>query len=163
MDNKSVRKCPQCLAEVPAEAKKCSHCGSKLPQKTSMLVKVLLGIIGGSFLISIVSGLTMAPSSGVPAAPKPPTAYEKELSAEVYAETYIERLLKAPSTADFCSMNTTDLGDNRWRITSCVDSQNSYGAMIRSNWETTMIYTEDPAGWEMEKVIFDGKVIYQKK
>lgn len=165
MDKNPTKKCPQCLAEVPAEAKKCSHCGSKLPQKTSMLVKVLLGIIGGSFLISIISGLTMAPSSSVPAAPKEPTAYELKLSARVYSETFIERLLKAPSTAKFCSDTVTDLGDNRWKISSCVDSQNSYGAMIRSNWETTIAYLggdiDTGSNWKLEKVIFDGKVVYE--
>lgn len=166
MDKNPTKKCPQCLAEVPPEAKKCSHCGSKLPQKTSMLVKVLLVIIVGSFSLSIIAGLTASPSSGVPATPEPPTAYELKLSARVYSETYIERLLKAPSTAKFCSDTVTDLGDNRWKISSCVDSQNSYGAMIRSNWETTIAYLggdiDTGSNWKLEKVIFDGKVIHQE-
>lgn len=167
MENKSVRKCPECLAEVPAEAKKCSHCGSKLPQKTSMLVKVLLVIIVGSFSISIIAGVTASPSSSTSSAPEQPSTYQYSLSARVYAETFIERLLKAPSTADFCSSTATDLGDGRWKVVSCVDSENSYGAMIRSNWSAIVHFTggdpDDLSVWELEQVIFDGKVVYEAK
>jgi len=50
---------------------------------------------------------------------------------------------------------------------SCVDSQNSYGAMIRSNWSTIMIFTggdvADMGAWKVEQIIFDGKVVYQKE
>jgi hypothetical protein len=167
MDKNPTKKCPQCFAEVPDKAKKCSHCGSKLPQKMSMLVKVLLIIIGSSFFISVFAGITSGPSSSVPSAPKEPTASELKLSAQVYSETFIRRLLKAPSTAKFCHETVTDLGDNRWKVTSCVDSENSYGAMLRSNWSVTLAYlggdTDIGSNWKLEKVIFDGKTILDEK
>jgi hypothetical protein len=46
-----------------------------------------------------------------------------------------------------------------------VDSQNGFGAMVRSNWEVVMVYTggdpDDIGSWKAEKITFDGKVIAQ--
>ena len=99
--------------------------------------------------------------------PRPQTVREPDyaLSARAYAEPYISKLLKSPSTADFCRGTATDLGENKWKVVSCVDSQNSYGATLRSNWEVVMVYTGgDPdniGSWKPEKITFDGKVVYQ--
>ena len=166
MDQNPTKKCPECFAEVPEKAKKCSHCGSKLPQPTSMLVKVLAVVFGIGLFTSIFTAVISPPSSA-PSVPEQPSAYQLKLSVQVYSESFIERLLKAPSTAKFCHETVTDLGDNRWRVSSCVDSQNSYGAMIRSDWETTLAYLggdiDSGSNWKLEKVIFDGKVIYPTK
>lgn len=160
----STKKCPQCLAEVDPKAKKCSHCGSKLPQPMSPLIKVVLVLFGVGIFTSIFTAV-ITPSS--PRVPEPPSTYSYELSARSFSEFYIEKLLKSPSTADFCSSTATDLGDNRWKVVSCVDSQNSYGAMIRSNWSTIMIFTggdvADMGAWKVEQIIFDGKKVYQKE
>lgn len=165
MDKNPTKKCPQCLAEVDPKAKKCLHCGSKLPQPTSMLVKVLVVVFGVGIFTSIFAGIASTPSS-TSSEPEQPSTYQLELSARVYSESFIERLLKAPSTAKFCHETVTDLGDNRWKITSCVDSQNSYGAMIRSDWETTIAYLggdiDSGSNWKLEKAIFDGKVVHQE-
>jgi len=155
----SSKKCPECFAEVPAQAKKCSHCGSKLPQPTSLVTKIVAGFFALSTLFAIIS---ISMSDGSPSSE--PARPNYELSALAYSELYIKRVLKSPSTADFCAGTVTDLGNNRWEVSSCVDSQNSFGAMIRSNWDAIMVYTGgDPdsiANWDPEKIIFDGKVIY---
>jgi hypothetical protein len=165
MENKTVRKCPECLAEVPAGAKKCSHCGSKLKKPTSLVVKLLAVLFGVGFVTSMITAV--ANPSPRSSEPEQPSTYSYELSARSFSEFYIEKLLKSPSTADFCSSTATDLGDNRWKVVSCVDSQNSYGAMIRSNWSTIMIFTggdvADMGAWKVEQIIFDGKKVYQKE
>jgi len=159
-----MRKCPDCLAEVPVKAKKCSHCGSKLPQPTSPIIKGILIVFGVGFFFSFI----MAVSSGTPSSsqPKQPSTYDYQLSARSYSEVYVQRILKSPSTAKFCRGTATDIGDNRWQVKSCVDSQNSFGAMLRSDWEAIMVYTGgDPAdigSWKAEKVVFDGEVVYQE-
>lgn len=166
MDKNPTKKCPQCLAEVSPQAKKCSHCGSKLPQPTSPIVKLLavIMVVGvfSSIIISSIGG-----SSTVRSQPEQPTAYDYQQSAIAYAEPYITRLLKSPSTADFCRGTATDLGENKYKVSSCVDSQNSYGATLRSNWEAVMIYTggdhRNIASWKPEKITFDGEVVYQSK
>lgn len=165
MEQNPTKKCSQCLAEVSPQAKKCSHCGSKLQQPTSMLtVLVLVIVIVGVFTSIIIS--STGGGSNTSSQSKQPTAYDYEQSAIAYAEPYILRSLKSPSTADFCRGTATGLGENKYKVSSCVDSQNSYGATLRSNWEAVMIYTGgDPdniASWKPEKITFDGKVIYQE-
>lgn len=96
-----------------------------------------------------------------------PTVEEPDYksSATAYAKPYISRLLKSPSTADFCRATVTDLGESKYQVSSCVDSQNGFGATIRSNWEVVMRYTggdpDDIGSWEAEKITFDGKVVSQ--
>jgi hypothetical protein len=165
MEQNPMKKCSQCLAEVSPQAKKCSHCGSKIPQPTSPIVKLLAIVLTiGVFSSIIISSIGGGSSSS--SQPKQSTAYDYQQSAIAYAEPYITRLLKSPSTADFCRGTATDLGDNKWLVSSCVDSQNSYGAMLRSNWEAVMVYTGgDPdniGSWKPKKVTFDGKVVYQE-
>lgn len=161
MNNKE---CPQCFAEVPLEAKKCSHCGSKLKQPMSKVMKIFLIVFSIGIFTSVISGgLSHTPSSE----PEQPSTYSYELSARSFSEFYVERLLKSPSTAEFCRGTATDLGENRWKVVSCVDSQNGFGALIRSNWQTIMIFdgtdVEDMGAWKVEQVIFDGKVVYEKE
>ena len=84
--------------------------------------------------------------------------------ASIYAEMSIKRLLKAPASADFCRETVTELGDNRYDVSSCVDSENSYGAKLRSNWQVIYKFSggnpEEIGSWTPEKIIFDGKVVY---
>lgn len=130
----------------------------------SPVFKVLLALLGIGFFTSTIMAIVSPPTSSVP---DQPSTYDYELSARSFSEFYIERLLKSPSTADFCTGTATDLGDNRWKVVSCVDSQNGFGAMIRSNWQTIMIFTggdvADMGAWKVEQVIFDGKTVYQKE
>ncbi len=91
---------------------------------------------------------------------------ELEDTAYIVSKRYIESILKSPTTADFpfLDFKSTHFGDGRYRVTSYVDSQNSYGAMIRSDWSILMTYKGgeefSPNSWELEEVIFDGKVVF---
>ena len=65
-----------------------------------------------------------------------------------YAEDFIEQRLKSPSTAEFPGVSEkdshiTDLGGGKYQINSWVDSQNSFGAIIRSKWSCKIIFTDD--------------------
>jgi hypothetical protein len=56
-----------------------------------------------------------------------------------YAKDFIKDRLKSPSTAEFPGTfekknHVTDLGNGVYQINSWVDSQNGFGAMIRSRW-----------------------------
>ena len=56
----------------------------------------------------------------------------------------IKENLKSPSTASFGTMDEVtikDLGNNKYVVSSWVDSQNSFGATIRSDWSVTIIVT----------------------
>jgi len=73
-----------------------------------------------------------------------PVSYSKPDNADAitFAQTFVKRLLKAPSTASFpWSFNeydVSDLGGGRWRVSGYVDAQNGFGAMLRSRWTVEM-------------------------
>jgi hypothetical protein len=147
--------------EIPALAKKCPHCQSKIKQPMSIIVKFFLIVL----CISIFSALVMGGSGTNQPATSGDSAYgNAEDFAWVIAENQIEKLLKSPSTAEFCKPKVTNLGNNKYVVASCVDSQNGFGAMLRSNWTVTLTYSgsnvESEAGWKINMVVFDDKVVY---
>jgi len=54
-----------------------------------------------------------------------------EYLAKDMCHTFVKRRLKAPSTAKF-SNETVKGGPSRWTVVGEVDSENSFGAMLRS-------------------------------
>ena len=63
-------------------------------------------------------------------------AHPQNVLAGIVCEAYVKDILKAPATADFQSFlgrNVTDLGKWRYTVSSYVDSQNSFGAKIRTS------------------------------
>lgn len=57
-------------------------------------------------------------------------------------ESRIESLLKAPSTAEFDSQAT---GSGTWTVTGTVVAENSFGAMVRSSYQCTVVIDGDRA------------------
>ncbi len=74
------------------------------------------------------------------------------------ANDFLEERLKAPKTADFASIKNsvvTNLGDCRHQVTSYVDSQNSFGAMLRTKYSATVKYSRTEEGWILEALETD--------
>ena len=81
---------------------------------------------------------------------------ESETDAKICAKKAVEDCLKAPSTADFCSyseMDTTYLGNDKWKITGYVDAENSFGAVLRQKWTVTLTLTS--SGFKDADVMFE--------
>ena len=78
------------------------------------------------------------------------------------AQSHVEQRLKAPSTAKFGACATTDttkyctkyLGNQRHRVATYVDSQNEFGAMIRTHFVCVMEQTADDY-FELESLEFN--------
>lgn len=65
-----------------------------------------------------------------------------------YAQDFIKDRLKAPRSAKFAGIadkvnHVTYVRPNVYKIRSYVDSQNSFGAMIRSQWSCTIVFKGD--------------------
>jgi hypothetical protein len=65
-----------------------------------------------------------------------------------YAEDFVKQKLKSPSTAEFPGTfekdkHITELGNSQYQITSWVDSQNGFGAMLRSKFSCKIIFEGD--------------------
>jgi hypothetical protein len=68
----------------------------------------------------------------------------KDLSSQaaVMCQNVVENQLKSPATADFPWLDRSIYKKGKWRyvIKSYVDSQNSFGATIRTNWHCDIQY-----------------------
>lgn len=68
--------------------------------------------------------------------------YYPDRSEAFYAsKEIIKRALKSPATAEFPPINEADINQEDsdvWKVASFVDSQNSFGAILRTHYEITM-------------------------
>lgn len=81
-----------------------------------------------------------------------PASSSEDLLAYSYAEEYVKQNLKSPSSAEFPGIwdgkrdHITNLGNREYKIVSYVDSQNGFGAMIRTNWSCIIYFYGDKIG-----------------
>lgn len=76
----------------------------------------------------------------------PPKKSTNELSelAAACAQLEVKELLKSPTSAEFNSTPTvTPINDTVFGVSGNVDSQNSFGAMIRSNFMCIVTFTDN--------------------
>jgi len=83
-----------------------------------------------------------------------------DLDVFIEAKEFVRRGLKAPATAEFPALcgDCVSKNENVYTVTSFVDSQNSFGAMLRSNW--TVIMSLDGGIWNLKRMVVDGEVVY---
>lgn len=166
----SVSTCADCGKEVSRKLKKCPHCGNPkvntLTNEMSQINvpwKVAVGVILGVFvLIYLTATHTPAPKTPEELKKMAEKARQHELNKQAaqkdadrfyaysVAKDYIKSRLKAPSTAKFPGSLThsdhiTVLPNNIYEINSYVDSQNGFGAMIRTNFQCKVKLTKDRA------------------
>lgn len=148
MENKL---CVNCKSEMNKGDSFCSKCGSKNYVWTTgkkILLIAVVSIVGIIFI-----GSTDNSSSN-------DSAYNRKISSIVFAENIIEGILKSPSTAKFVDVQAYELSEQKdiWTVNGYVDSQNSFGAMLRSSWEVQLDY-RDGKGGTVKSVLFDGNRI----
>jgi len=120
-------------------------------KKNPVWKKCLIGVIASFALLCYAISLPTPPPSAETTAPK---VEHDPLSAFVMSQTFVEKQLKAPATAKFplySESKVTDLGDGKYKVDSYVDAQNSFGAMIRTNYTCTLKYVGDDK-WQAEEV-----------
>jgi len=123
--------CSKCKEEIKADAKVCRHCGAK--QVIGPMQCCFIGLIALWLLSSITAGIgtsggTSSSSSSV----------DPDISNKIYAVACanfkVENSLKSPSTADFpWGVEAEALGNSKYGVDSYVDSQNGFGATIRTD------------------------------
>jgi len=123
---------------LEAEKKEAGKAGK---QETSAATAVL-GCIGLLIVLIVVfSGL----SSRLPETPR-----SQAPMAELMAEKFVRKLLIAPASADFSDTHATPLGADRYAVMGIVDSQNAFGAKLRSDWTCT-VRKVGPSEWRREE------------
>jgi hypothetical protein len=115
-------------------------------QQSKALGNKILAGCGGILLLFFVIGLFL---------PDRPSDAE----AWVIATGYVRNSLKSPSSADFplLAISTSHEG-NVYYVRSYVDSQNGFGAQMRSGWSCKIEYISH-LNWRLKGLNIDGEVI----
>ena len=136
----ALKPCKECKNQVSVKAKTCPHCGVKNPA-----ISAKEHAVGCLFIVILIAvGVAYCSS---PSEPKTPDEQAQDIKARCenqvmaysMSQRFVEKQLKSPSTADFPPMNTSDVtvnyqGDCRHKVWAYVDSQNSFGATIRTKY-----------------------------
>ncbi len=138
---------------------------TKKPKKNISMVQLL---VVSFILISVVAavlGVGSTPSDSVAEQEVyTPTGTE----AFITAQYYVTSVLKSPKTADFPSneYNHNIVGGETHVVTSYVDSENSFGALLRSTWTASMKFNggnwADVNNWTLQSLVVDGEEVYMK-
>ena len=78
-----------------------------------------------------------------------------ESDAYLMARAFVRERLKAPSTAEFPPLSEARVWqtpDKKWHAVAYVDSQNSFGAMIRTPWSCT-VWPIGNDKWEVANIV----------
>lgn len=163
----NVISCPDCNGLVSKRAIKCPHCGGPIPKATSFAAKVA-AVVCVAFLAFIITPIAIQNTQQAleDGAAAPPETSDQGQEAYYIARRHVEKHLKAPATAKWSTPGIdegTGWGkkDGAWIVAGHVDSQNSFGAMIRTTWDATLIQRRGK--WIMQYVrIGDESVDYTK-
>ena len=102
------------------------------------------------------------PPPGYASAPSPPppaaSSSDKQIEAWVMAEGFVRQCLKSPGSADFGGWHepqlpdqcVADMGNGRYMVRGWVDSQNSFGALMRSQFLCTI--RDKGASWSCDSM-----------
>lgn len=92
-----------------------------------LVIIVLLFVIIAA-VVSAFSGDDDGDSSG-----------SNEIGAEVMCEEFVKERLKSPASAEFSDTRSISTGTpDEYEVTGSVDSENGFGAMLRSSYECTI-------------------------
>lgn len=110
--------------------------------------------IGCVSLIVIIVAIAVLLFSPSPA--KPPS----ESLVYAHSQIIVEDYLKAPATAKYPGSDgytVTQISDHEYKVAAYVDSENSFGAMIRSKYVVDLSYDEDWSTYKATSVIIDAE------
>lgn len=109
-----------------------------------LLALVLVAIV---VLASSVVGVLLAAGDDKPAGPVDPLRADESRQAEKACQGFIEKELKAPSTAKYPTPETIKDGP-KYTVSGDVDSENSFSAMIRNPYRC-IVTSEGGGKWTL--------------
>lgn len=124
--------CPKCAMIVPDKAHVCPYC-----RKTIATSPVAI-MVAGFFAILVIGGMVIGQTS-TPS----PQYIDPGLKYKIEAQSIITSMLKTPSVAKFVGVSFSE-EPTEFIVGGDVDSQNSYGAMIRTGWICHFYKNGDP-------------------
>lgn len=149
--------CKECGKQISKSAASCPNCGHKQKKRSGFARLLGMSILGTFALVAVIVAVNpeAGSSSATVKTPEQIAAEEKsklDSSRGSYARIIVEReitkQLKAPSGAKFSGYSETTVanlrggGPNDWIVRGHVDSQNSFGAMLRNNYQVILQFEE---------------------
>lgn len=145
--------CPNCQMETCLTDPKQSRGKKNKPSITWLLVVV--GILAVLILEKVIG----------PSPERDAEAAKAKQSERAWyaAQLFVTRFLKSPSTAKFPNPNTdSTVGTIRdfpnFEVVGYVDSQNSFGAMLRSHWKANIEFKD--GDWKMIQMEINGQKVF---
>lgn len=83
-----------------------------------------------------------------------------EFGAYVTAHTFVKRHLKSPSTADFVGSighgaTANYIGECTFIVSGQVDSQNGFGAVVRSTYSVELTYNKSSDNYTLNNILIE--------
>ena len=143
----ALKKCRGCGRQISKRAESCPQCGE--PTRSPMNLNA--GCLGLTILIlTFAYFATNGRRNHRPPAAAPVDTEPDTLDAWVMAQQFVEEKLQAPSTASYGGILDGDYqshsdvvtseGDGKFRVKAWVDSENGFGAMLRSRFYLELQY-----------------------
>jgi len=157
----SIINCPECNKGVSDTAVSCPHCGYLLNKSKNISKKKTEsnGCLIFSIIILIIVYIIYNMGNDTSSNNSPTTSASSynNFLAYSYAEDFVKKQLKSPSTAKFPGIieknkQSVNLGGGTFKIDSWVDSQNSFGAMIRTNFSCIIVFKDGSVSCKQLKI-----------
>jgi hypothetical protein len=175
-NNGAIINCSECGKLISDKASACPHCGNPINWYADNEIVNPLSFQKKPETKHIFRfGVTMAVIyviylfSKCPDSSSTSSEYygDSKISAYTSAEIFIKSRLKSPATAKFQPFDESmvSYSGDEYIVTGYVDSQNSFGALIRSHFRATLKKKPKNSVGRMDVVglIFDGEKIYKPK
>jgi hypothetical protein len=114
---------------------------------------VVVVVLGGIVYFLAENNVTFSGGGTPSAAPAAPHVPDK-IEAWVACKSFVEKRLKAPSTADFESYSqelVSEGGAGSFEVHGTVDAQNSFGAKLRSNFRCSL-HSDQAGNWLLDSI-----------
>jgi ribosomal protein L40E len=131
--------CPKCLMQVPIEALVCRYCREKIAySKLEAYGTIFIAAVALIIFVIFLIPDNKSPESRQKTADqaKEDQEYNDKYEAKDRALFIVKGMLKSPSTAQFSDPTITKTA-NVFEVIGYVDSQNSFGAMLRTDFTVT--------------------------